>query len=324
MMAPASDTLQVNIARDGLVSNYFGVVACTIAVFDFVLTFDVEYAFVWKASFSLVKVLYILARGVPLTNVTIVTWQYLTPNISDENCRFVNQSVGWLTLLGILVAEAILMLRTWAVYERSRRVVIFLIVWAVLTWTPMTAILIVFLSSLRYGPIPDSVKNVPGSGCYVVSGNPVSFVCWVLLMISEAAILGLMVNKALRNYWVNMDSAVFKTVFRDGTVVYFYLFALSTANVIVTLTTSPGLGSTLLVLPGGVIHATLTARIVLNLRQLVASGDQLDLSTFSARATSGPLEFSPGAAEEDGGAAEWDSVIEEEEATGDGSEQLSA
>lgn len=44
---------------------------------------------------------------------------------------------------------AILMLRTWAVYERSRRVAIFLIVWAVLTWTPMTAILIVFLSSLR-------------------------------------------------------------------------------------------------------------------------------------------------------------------------------
>lgn len=125
------------------------------------------------------------------------------------------------------------MLRTWAVYGRTRVVAIALIAWTVVAWAPIMASLGIFLSSLRCecvsnetssaltsaaidGPNP---QGVPSFGCFVVSGSPISFVCWVLLMIFEAgeflvykafssrsltpsiseAILALMVYKAVKD-----------------------------------------------------------------------------------------------------------------------------
>ncbi|GJE95932.1 hypothetical protein PsYK624_121240 [Phanerochaete sordida] len=226
------------------------------------------------------KILFILVRCIPFADVVITIWHYIKSNISEQECIFFGQSVGWLTLFGILLAEVILMLRTWAVYERARAVAIGLIVWTAVTWVPSMASLGIFLNSLRYGPRP---PGVPSFGCFVISGRPISFVCWVLLMIFEAAILALMVYKAVKDYRLATDSAMFKTIFRDGTVFYFYLFVLSTANVIVILTTAAGLGSTLLVLAEGIVHSTLTVRVILNLRALACNENQFSLSTFSAR-----------------------------------------
>ncbi|KAL5521993.1 hypothetical protein ACEPAF_1849 [Sanghuangporus sanghuang] len=217
--------------------------------------------------------------------------------MSPKDCDFVYKSTGWLLLTGILIAEIILMLRTWAVFEQRRAIAIGLVIWTILTWVPNMASLGIFLDSLRYGPLPIAV---PGSGCHVISGSPIVFVCWALLMIFEAAILTLMIIKAVKNCRTGNDvfdteadkrflhastdrthrnSFVFKAVFRDGSIFYLYLFVLSTANVIVILTSSADLINLLSVIER-VIHSVLTARIILNLRKL-GTRRQLGLSTFS-------------------------------------------
>ena len=50
--------------------------------------------------------------------------------------------------------QAILMMRTWAVYEQRRAIAIGLVVWTILTWVPNMVSLGIFLDSLRCGCQP--------------------------------------------------------------------------------------------------------------------------------------------------------------------------
>lgn len=259
-------------------SNYVDVVSCTVLVYDYLLTFNSETTLIWPSKWSLTKVLFLLTRYGPFIDSGIILWQLMKPEMSYGDCDFVYKSTGWLLLTGVFIAECILMLRTWAVYERRRAVAVGLAVWTVVTWVPNMTSLGIFLDSLRYGPLP--VAHLPGSGCHVTSGSPIVFVCWVLLTVFEAAILTLMVLKAVKTYRLEKNSAVFRAVFRDGSVFYVYLFALSTANVIVILTASADLINLLSIIER-VIHSVLTARIILDLRQL-GTRHGLGLSTFSA------------------------------------------
>ncbi|EJD00317.1 uncharacterized protein FOMMEDRAFT_91350, partial [Fomitiporia mediterranea MF3/22] len=152
-------------------------------IYDFLLTFDSEKTLIWPSSWSLTKILYILTRYAPFIDVTIILWQLLKSEMSPKDCDFVYKSTGWLLLSGILIAEIILMLRTWAVYEQRRAIAIGLVIWTIITWVPNMASLGIFLNSLEYGPLP---IKVPGSGCHVVAGSPIVFVCWALLVIFEA------------------------------------------------------------------------------------------------------------------------------------------
>ncbi|KAL5480477.1 hypothetical protein ACEPAI_1747 [Sanghuangporus weigelae] len=257
-------------------SNYVDVCSCTILIYDYLLTFNAERTLIWPSSWSTTKTLFLLTRYAPFIDITIILWQLLKPHMSPKDCDFVYKSTGWLLLTGILIAEIILMLRTWAVYEQRRAIAIGLVIWTILTWVPNMVSLGIFLDSLRYGPLP---ITVPGSGCHVVSGSPIVFVSWALLMIFEAAILILMIIKSVKNYRNHRNSFVFKAVFRDGSIFYLYLFVLSMANVIVILTSSADLINLLSVIER-VIHSVLTARIILNLRKL-GTRRQLGLSTFS-------------------------------------------
>ncbi|GJE95937.1 hypothetical protein PsYK624_121290 [Phanerochaete sordida] len=282
----ALDASQINTVRHNRLSNYFDVIACTLMLYDYLLTFNGELTLIWPSSWSAIKILFLLTRYAPIIDITIVIWQLVKPDMSAHDCSFVYQSTGWLLLSGILIAEIILMLRTWAVFEQRRSVAIFLVVWTVVTWAPNMTSLGIFLKSLRYGPLPEQVQHTPGSGCHVTDGSPIVFLCWVLLMVFEAAILGMMIYKAWKNYRADRDSAVFRTVFRDGTVFYLYLFTLSTANVIVIVTASADLIN-LLSLPERMLHSILTARIILSLRRL-GSKSELGLSTFSAGVRNAP------------------------------------
>ncbi|GJE93506.1 hypothetical protein PsYK624_096650 [Phanerochaete sordida] len=288
-----------NQLRDNRLSNYFDMISCTLAVYDLILTFDREVALVWQSPWSIIKALFLLTRYSTFIDIIIVIWQFLRPHISEKECQFVYESTGWLLLSGIFIAEVILMIRTWAVYQQRRAIAIGLAIWTIVTWVPNMASLGIFLKSLRYGPVPQAERDVPGSGCFVVSDSPIVFVCWALLMIFEAGILGMMIYKGTKSYRIGRDSSsvIFKTVFRDGTVFYLYLFVLSTANVIVIVTAPADLAN-LLSLPERMIHAILTARIILNLRE-IGSKDRSGWNTLSARVSDtgstaiGGVEFAP-------------------------------
>ncbi|GJE95972.1 hypothetical protein PsYK624_121650 [Phanerochaete sordida] len=123
-----------------------------------------------------------------------------------------------------------------------------------------------------------------------------------MFIVSEAVVLGMMVFVAVRDYRFSKDSGLFRTVFRDGTIFYLYLFAFSAANVIVVLTTPAGLIN-LLSISERMVHSILTSRIILSLRAL-SGRRRFDWSTFEAGVRTAGVrdaQFAHTAASSDGG-----------------------
>ncbi|GJE95974.1 hypothetical protein PsYK624_121670 [Phanerochaete sordida] len=254
------------------------------------LTLGREVDLIWRSPWSPVKVFFLVTRYTPFFELAFLLWPLVTTGITPRECHLDYQLIGWTNITGIFFAEIILMLRTWAVFARRRSVGIFLIVWTIATWVPNLVTVGMFLQSLRYGPLP-AFEDVRGVGCHVIAGSSILWVSWLMIMVSEAPVLAMMAYVTVKNYRMSKSSDLFNTVFRDGTIFYLYLFAFSTANVVVVLTTPPGLVN-LLTITERMVHSILTSRIILSLRALGAQG-HLGWSTFSAdaRSTSGELEY---------------------------------
>ncbi|KAH8094770.1 hypothetical protein DFH11DRAFT_1694663 [Phellopilus nigrolimitatus] len=152
-------------------------------VYDYLLTVNAEKALVWSSSWSPPKILFLLTRYLPFFDTTIVIWYQFRPQATLEECLIAYKTTGWLILLGIFIAEIILILRTWAVWERHRTIGIGLFVWTVVTWAPIMTSMGIFLNSLECTrTIPLILHN-----CRVVSQSGVILaICWILLMVFEA------------------------------------------------------------------------------------------------------------------------------------------
>ncbi|KAH8119853.1 hypothetical protein DFH11DRAFT_1739165, partial [Phellopilus nigrolimitatus] len=283
-MANASEVAELVVALQQMrYTQYFDVASMTILTYDYLITFNAEKRLIWPSSWSLPKVLFLLTRYLPFIDTSIALWQHLKPFMTQRGCTVAYMSTGWLILLGILVAEIILLLRTWAVWERSRSIGIGLSIWTAALWISNMVCLGIFLKSVKFSPLPFGL-----SGCLVVSGNTILSINWILLMIFEAGILGLMVVKAVQKYRIQRSTIIYKAVYRDGSIFYVYLFVFSLANVIVILTLPHGFFNMLSSIER-VTHSILTARILLNLRSLLSgkggdtcsSGESTELVSVS-------------------------------------------
>ncbi|KAL5531035.1 hypothetical protein ACEPAG_3911 [Sanghuangporus baumii] len=252
-------------------------------VYEFVLTIETERCLIWTMPWSIAKLLFIATRYLPFIDTTIVLWHQLGMAMTDGHCQFAYNVTGWLQLCGILLAEIILVLRAWAIWERRRIVGLLLLIWTVAIWLPEIIFMAKFLSTLKFSPLPDGI-----AGCLVVGGSSILTVNWTLLMVFEAGVLCLMLVVGFRTYKIHGNSAMFKAVYGDGSLFYFYLFALSVANVVVIQTLPADFLNTLTSLER-VLHSVLACRILTNLRRVgrktvIQSGistGQLELATLS-------------------------------------------
>jgi hypothetical protein len=96
----------------------------------------------------------------------------------------------------------ILTLRTWAVWDRNRRVAIALAVFFAICWLPVIPVIITFVKSLECKRSPSclyeneilkgysvEVYTTPSrglSGCLVTQGASIVFLVWLLLLVYEA------------------------------------------------------------------------------------------------------------------------------------------
>ena len=91
------------------------------------------------------------------------------------------------------------MLRTWAVWDRDRRVAIGLAIWFTIIVVPIFVIMGLFCDSLScrsacssqqvgsrsYTPSSHSVTNPQLPNCFPISDRPIDSVAWILLVIFE-------------------------------------------------------------------------------------------------------------------------------------------
>ncbi|KAJ6590393.1 hypothetical protein DFH09DRAFT_1139266 [Mycena vulgaris] len=247
--------LPVTFSR--LVPNTY--IACmTILVYDWMCTLDQEVSYVWNSSWTTGKLLFIINRYLPFVvvsvSVSMPADQYTSVPLAECLTRYKLVSCARCIITHHYML--ILMLRTYAIWERRRGVLVFLIVLFLGTAIPAVVFWQIELNST-------SESILFSAGCSIV----------------DATIAILTAIRAYRDLrWSRQPWIV--QLYQDGMLFYVYLLAISLANILLPI------------LIPLVLHSVLCTRVLLFLRRQLVRGNTQD--SLSLGVNHSGLVFAPG------------------------------
>jgi len=239
------------------------VAAVTLLIYDYILTIPNEIDYIWSSQWSVIKVIFLITRYLPFSDVSLVLIYQLKPFISSRTCEALFRASGWLIVVGIAIAETILAIRTWAMWERNRWMGIFLILLmssAVLSCFYVESI---FLDSAKFAPYPSPATP----GCLLIHRNPIIAYNFACIIFVETVLILFTLFKAFLHYRVpGTRRGIGSVLVRDGIVFYFHLLIISTINLIVIVVAPLDVSGILSPLQR-VLHSALTTRVITNIRE---------------------------------------------------------
>ncbi|KAG2363496.1 hypothetical protein BDR07DRAFT_915559 [Suillus spraguei] len=176
--------------------NYAYVSTTVIWVYDYIITFDDELAFIQKSRWGKVKILYLLCRYLPFLLLAADTYQVLQPALPLSLCQTYFEINSWLEGITLVAAECMFILRTYAIWGRSRRVLIILFGCFFAILIPVVYILITFGNSVTTSEPP--IPNI--TSCYNVGESRIIVAAYVLLVVGEFEILSFTLYRSIKNY----------------------------------------------------------------------------------------------------------------------------
>lgn len=193
-----------------------------------------------------------------------------------EVCKVIHDAAGWMIILNFVVAETILLARSWIIWGKSRRAAVVFIAICALGLAVAIGIETKFNRTLKYNITEDSAPKT-ALRCPSISGSPIIVVNIAVVMYSEIFFLITALVKGIRDYQFRVARSARSltyVLYRDGILFFVYAFAASLVNLI-AIVTLPRQAADVLVILQMVLHSSLTARIILNLRQ--AGNDSVNL-----------------------------------------------
>ncbi|KAJ3572587.1 hypothetical protein NP233_g2981 [Leucocoprinus birnbaumii] len=305
------DTESVVQLRDELVTgvewtrlvNCSVVATTTIAVLDWILTFDLEVSLVWRSRWTVTKFLYFLARYLPFVDCTLALYHQFSYALPASSCQTLYEVQAWLFGVGAALVELIFTLRTWAVWGKGRHFTYALLTVFCVMWVGVFVIDHLYLRATKHtiSPLPQLI------GCVMSVSSSILSVDYILLMLYDACLLSLMVIRGISACEIRLihdfldplilgrlllfpvrsegNSQLIRIVYSDGIIYYAYVWALSLLNVLV-ITKLPIELQTLMMLMARVVHAVLACRVVLHIREQVRTQQRRALhrhdSTFGS------------------------------------------
>lgn len=249
---------------------YFDFASAALVAYDYVLTFGLETRHMWsKQRWSLIRVLFFVNRYMPFVDIPMALCTQLVPSMSDRDCTLVYRLAGWSFCFSIALSEVILAMRTWSLWKASSWSGFALLVFYLSCWIPTIVVFVTFLmaSGASHFRLPRYTT------CIIAPRNNNLYWCWILVLVYDTGTMMLIVLASTRSYAQMYGQSgssfmVVRTLYMDGVIYYISLFILSVMNII-----------TIVILPRALvnlfsglqrtIHATLTSRIVLHLREQV-------------------------------------------------------
>ncbi|KAF8198868.1 hypothetical protein K438DRAFT_1823863 [Mycena galopus ATCC 62051] len=201
----------------------------TILTYDTLLNIDQEYRLVWKSPWSVVKALYLFARYGTFVDTAIAVHARTTLGLDPATCHTMMSVMRSYAVAGTIITELILTIRTYALYEKSLSLLIFLAtmwlaiagvnIWALIKWTGSLV------------PVPMS----PPNSCNLDSPDDFGVVVYWSVLIGESVVFLLTIWRGLHTFWLSRSiyrhSQLVTTFYRDGILFYFAIFVILTADV---------------------------------------------------------------------------------------------
>ncbi|EIW83466.1 hypothetical protein CONPUDRAFT_164407, partial [Coniophora puteana RWD-64-598 SS2] len=222
-------SLQWVVAQRGKQTTaYANIAGFALLVYDYYLTIDQEVDLVWTRRWDLVQVVFMLARYLPFPAIALTVVRVLEtvrngpcPNLEGSNVSH---------LLSILLAEILLILRTLAFWEGSKRMA-----WALTIFALFCLGGAVGFTQLAFIKVP-GIAKLPLSQCEY-RFNPGGAVQYGVLLFHEIVILCVILYRWF-TYHHRARSRVVVISYIDAVLYICAVICLSVAS-IVTITTQP-------------------------------------------------------------------------------------
>ncbi|KAG1766839.1 hypothetical protein EV702DRAFT_784574 [Suillus placidus] len=112
-----------------IIGSYFIVVGCAGIIYDWVLTFAQEVELIWRQRWSLMTFLYLSVRYIGIGYVVMyILWSVPTISMTDAVSRITYTALDWTGDVVNAILGVIMITRLHAMYQQSRKVLIFLVV----------------------------------------------------------------------------------------------------------------------------------------------------------------------------------------------------
>ncbi|THU77253.1 hypothetical protein K435DRAFT_846269 [Dendrothele bispora CBS 962.96] len=253
------------------------VASLAVLVFDTVITLDQEYQYIWQRHWNAVKVLYLFIRYTTYVDTVLVVYERLN---SEIGCSQISTFTTIFSGFGIALTELVLMIRTYGMYNSSRKVLIFFILlwltsggvnfWAITKWSASFKFDNFNFDKLSPAVVsPDLVESLQ---CYFGSTSLVSLVCYLTLLVGESAIVLMTAIKSVHMWNAARRKDLTKMhlvdwFYKEGTILYIFMLPITVFNV-VALFFMPIALRFLADRPMRVMHTLLACRLVLHVRKV--------------------------------------------------------
>ncbi|KAJ7890353.1 hypothetical protein B0H13DRAFT_2665984 [Mycena leptocephala] len=181
-----------------------------------------KHRLVWKSPWSPIKCLYLWARYSTFVDTALSVHIRTQLDVDPSQCHTATSFIRIFAVIGTIITELILTIRTYALYGRSPYLLIFLSVmwlligginiWALIKWTQ--SLIEVALS--------------PVNSCNLDSPSNIGVVCYLSLLIGETVVVLLTVWRGLRTFSLSRSayrhSHLVTTFYRDGILFYLAIF----------------------------------------------------------------------------------------------------
>ncbi|KAH8831921.1 hypothetical protein DL96DRAFT_1678207 [Flagelloscypha sp. PMI_526] len=254
--------------------------ALAILVWDWLITLKAEILLVWPSRWTLGKVLFFLTRYMSFADVlmSIARLQLMDAGDDSITCPKPYLAIVWLDVVGIQIAELILVLRTWAVYGRSWWVLGGLLTLQLGTFVYNGIAVQIFVHSITWAG-PD-LAGIPGCNIIAADSGIISGT-YVAVMAFETTIFLVTLARFLQREHRSSGSRLIKVIYRDGLVFYLMIVLVSTINVVIIFT-APQEYTVVLSIFQRVMHSVATGRILLHMRENT-DGSHIHMTTINGQ-----------------------------------------
>ncbi|KAI0831460.1 hypothetical protein BC628DRAFT_768095 [Trametes gibbosa] len=269
LMSSASSP-SVELGKGVLLNNYMAAASIAILYFDYFLTVIPEIDRFWgKARLSAASFLFVLNRYVGLLGIIPVMMEYFG-HFPPHRCRQLQTYHQYYSIAMQVIVASILLLRTLALYDRSKRILWVLVV---VCFSAGMLTVLVISKVINFTATIEAVAQTP-RGDYMgycdlsltVNQGYRSVVGWIAMLCVETTIFSLTLFKAI-HMRTSLRHGTIGVLFRDGALYYGVLVLAGVANISTFLApgindNDRGIATTL----ANVLSTTLTSRMFLNLR----------------------------------------------------------
>ncbi|KAG2060805.1 hypothetical protein BDR06DRAFT_1016783 [Suillus hirtellus] len=189
-----------------------------------------EWTFLLRSHWGKMKIMYIVTRYLPFIILAIDLYMSFAPNENPAKCRVLQNINPGLDLVLVIFSECFFILRTYALWNRNRFLLVAMLLTLFAVLGASTGITFSTTISAAHATSP-----IPGiTGCYRSSTNYWLFIPFLLLSVFELGLMILTLIPAIRS-WRTNSNGLYAVLVNHNISYYACGLLFSAANIFTSL-----------------------------------------------------------------------------------------